>query len=149
MLKLKIVWQRLLSPEGKTCDRCDATYHEIFQAVAKLKVALAPLGIEPDLEVRAIDDSKFRKAPSESNRIWVAGQPNRIWVAGQPIEEWLNATVGSSPCCSVCGDSPCRTVEIGGQRFEVVPESLLLRASLVAASSLLAPQVAPASEQNV
>ncbi|HUN10631.1 MAG TPA: DUF2703 domain-containing protein [Aggregatilineales bacterium] len=140
MLKLKIVWQRLLSPEGKTCDRCDATYHEIFQAVAKLKVALAPLGIEPDLEVRAIDDSKFRKAPSESNR---------IWVAGQPIEEWLNATVGSSPCCSVCGDSPCRTVEIGGQRFEVVPESLLLRASLVAASSLLAPQVAPASEQNV
>jgi len=140
MLKLKIVWQRLLSPEGKTCDRCDATYHEIFQAVAKLKVALAPLGIEPDLEVRAIDDSKFRKAPSESNR---------IWVAGQPIEEWLNATVGSSSCCSVCGDSPCRTVEIGGQRFEVVPESLLLRASLVAASSLLAPQVAPASEQNV
>ena len=129
MLALKIVWQRLLSPEGRTCDRCDATYHEMSRALVKLEAALAPLGIQPVLEVRAIDDSRFRTDPSESNR---------IWIAGKPLEDWLDARIGSSPCCPVCGDSPCRTVEVGDQSFEVIPEANLLRASLVAASSLLA-----------
>ena len=128
MKSLSIIWQRLVSPGGKTCDRCNATYQEMQQAVSKLKEALRPLGIEPALEIREIDERSFKANPSESNR---------IWIAGKPMEEWLGARVGSSRCCSVCGESECRTVEVGGTTFETIPEKLFLKAALAAASQLL------------
>ena len=53
------------------------------------------------------------------------------------MEEWLDATVGSSPCCSVCGESECRTVEVRGTTFEAIPERLILKAALIASSELL------------
>jgi hypothetical protein len=46
MKPLPILWQRLVS-EGKTCDRCSATYLEMQRAIEKLKQSLHPLGIEP------------------------------------------------------------------------------------------------------
>ncbi|WP_151447198.1 DUF2703 domain-containing protein [Lacisediminimonas profundi] len=128
MIALPIIWQRLLSEDGKTCDRCNATYEEMLRAVGKLKESLRPLGIDPMLEVKELDVKSFEANPSESNR---------IWIGGRPMEEWLDASVGSSPCCSVCGDSKCRTVEVEGNTFEVIPEKLLVKASLVAASQLL------------
>jgi hypothetical protein len=128
MKPLPIIWQRLVSSEGKTCDRCGATYQEMERAIAKLKQSLRPLGIEPSLEIRELDEKSFKANPSESNR---------IWIAGKPMEEWLGASVGSSPCCSVCGTSACRTVEVSGFTFEVIPEKLFLKAALVAASQLL------------
>jgi len=128
MKSLPIIWQRLVNSDGRTCDRCNATYQEMQQAVSKLKEALRPLGIEPSLEVRELDEKSFKAAPSESNR---------IWIAGRPMEEWLGASVGSSRCCSVCGESACRTVEVGGATFEVIPEKLFLKAALAAASELL------------
>jgi uncharacterized protein DUF2703 len=128
MKSLPIIWQRLVSSDGKTCDRCDATYQEVRRALDTLKEALRPLGIEPSLEVRAIDEKAFKANPIESNR---------IWIGGRPIEEWLGATVGSSRCCSVCGESECRTVTVGTTKFEAVPEKLVLKAALVAASRLL------------
>lgn len=127
MKSLPILWQRLVSSDGKTCDRCNATYQEIQRAVNKLKEALRPLDIEPSLEIREIGEKSFKAAPSESNR---------IWIAGRPMEEWLGATVGSSRCCSVCGDSECRTVEVGGTRFEAIPEKLIIKAALIASSQL-------------
>ena len=36
MKALPVVWQRLVS-EGKTCDRCSATYQEMQRAMEKLK----------------------------------------------------------------------------------------------------------------
>ena len=128
MRPLPILWQRLVSPEGKTCDRCSATYQEMERAVATLSQSLRPLGIEPRLEIREIDEKSFKANPSESNR---------IWIAGRPMEDWLGANVGSSPCCSVCGTSECRTVEVEGTTFETIPEKLFLKAALVAASQLL------------
>lgn len=128
MKSLPIIWQRLVSSDGKTCDRCNATYQEIQRAVSKLKEALGPLGIEPSLEIREIGEKSFKATPSESNR---------IWIAGRPMEEWLGARVGSSRCCSVCGDSECRTVEVEGATFEAIPEKLFLRAALLASSQLL------------
>lgn len=130
MIPLPIVWQRLVSADGKTCDRCQATHQEIQRAVRTLKEALRPLGIEPILETKAIDERSFKGDPSESNR---------IWIAGKPIEEWLGATVGSSRCCSVCGELECRTVEVGGTVFEAINETLILKAALVAAAELLDP----------
>ena len=128
MKPLPIVWQRLVSPEGETCDRCSATYQQMERAIAKLRQSLRPLGIEPSLEIREIDQRSFKANPSESNR---------IWIAGKPMEEWLGASVGSSPCCSVCGTSECRTVEVEGSTFETIPENLFLKAALVASSQLL------------
>jgi hypothetical protein len=128
MKSLPIIWQRLVTSEGKTCDRCNATYQEMQRAVSKLKESLGPLGIEPTLETREIDEESFKANPSTSNR---------IWIAGQPLEEWLGAAVAGSQCCSVCGDSECRTVEVGGTVFEAIPEELILKAALVAAAQIM------------
>jgi hypothetical protein len=134
---LPILWQRLVSPDGKTCDRCNATHQELLRAIGKLNDALRPLGIEPVLEIKKVDSHTFKAKPSESNR---------IWMAGRPMEEWLGASVGSSPCCSVCGTSECRTIEVGGVTFEAVPERLFLKAALVAASHVLGAEGVGASQ---
>jgi hypothetical protein len=139
MKGLRIVWQRLVNTGGQTCDRCDATYDALARAIAKLKDALGPLGLEPTLETKEIDEESFKADPSVSNR---------IWIAGRPLEEWLGATVGASRCCSVCGESECRTVEVGGTVFEAVPEELILKAALVAAAQVLAPTSDPLSSQS-
>lgn len=130
MKPLRIVWQRLVSAEGQTCDRCGATYDGLQRATAKLKAALSPLGVEATLETKEIDEGSFKADPSLSNR---------IWIADRPLEEWLAGTTGSSRCCSVCGDSECRTIEVGGTVFEAIPEELILKAALVAAAQMLAP----------
>lgn len=128
MKTLPIIWKRLVSPEGKTCDRCHATHEEMQRAVSKLREALHPLGIGPTLETKVIDTASFQADPSESNR---------VWIAGRPMEEWLGANVGKSRCCSVCGESDCRTVEVAGTVFETVPENLFIRAALAAAATLV------------
>lgn len=129
MKPLSILWKRLVD-EGETCPRCGSTQQNLASAVAKLASALRPLGIEPVLETRAIDDATFRATPAESNR---------IWIGGKPMEEWLGARAGSSPCCEVCGDLPCRTMELGGQTFEAIPEDLIVKAGILAASRLVGP----------
>ena len=60
-------------------------------------------------------------------------------VGGRPLDEWLGAGSGSSQCCDACGDAECRTLEIDGTSHEVVPEALLVRAGLIAASQLFDP----------
>jgi hypothetical protein len=122
---LPILWQRLVTPEGKTCVRCGGTQDAIVQAMPKLQEVLRPLGMEPVLETREIDDADFKGMPSESNR---------IWIAGRSFEDWLNASVSKSSCCAACGGADCRTLEIGNETFETIPEQLILKAALLAAS---------------
>ena len=97
-------------------------------AMPTLQEALRPLGMKPVLETRAIDPADFKGMPSESNR---------IWIAGRSIEDWLNASVGKSTCCAACGGADCRTLEIGNETFETIPEQLILKAALLAASQSL------------
>lgn len=138
MKTLPILWQRLVSG-GETCSRCAGTGDEVERACQQLREQLGPLGIEPVLETREIDDAAFQANPSESNR---------VWIAGKPMEEWVNATVGSSPCCSVCGDNECRTVDVGGTRYEVVPVELLVKAGLIAALTMHAQPVKSTSMKS-
>lgn len=128
MKTLPILWQRLVN-EGETCQRCGSTQQNVLSAMAKLDAALRPLGIQPALETREIDDAAFRDDPSQSNR---------IWIGGKPLEHWLDATVGNSPCCSVCGDLPCRTVQVGDDTYEAIPEALIVSAAMMAAAKLTA-----------
>ena len=127
MSSLPIRWQRLVK-DGRTCTRCGDTESEVRRATETLRQVLAPLGIEPQLEVANVDETAFLASPLESNR---------IWIADRPMEDWLSGTVGQSPCCSVCGDSDCRTVEIRGTVFETIPERLIVKAGLLAAAELL------------
>jgi hypothetical protein len=124
--RIPIVWKRLVK-NGETCPRCGDTRQEIEQAVRLLKKVLKPLGMKPTLDVQAIDEEFFKAQPSESNR---------IWVAGKPLEQWVQAKVGASRCSSVCGDASCRTVEVAETSFEVVPQALLVKATLKAASEI-------------
>lgn len=133
MKSLPIVWQRLVTSGGKTCDRCNATHRELQRAVSTLARVLRPLALRPTLKTRKLSRRLFTAHPSESNR---------VWIAGKPLEAWLGGRVGTSRCCSVCGDAPCRTVEVGGTVFEAIPQYLILKAALVAASSLLTPSPA-------
>jgi hypothetical protein len=118
MKPLPILWKRLVD-KGETCPRCGSTDRNVAAAVAKLESALQPLGIY---------DATFRAAPAESNR---------IWIGGKSMEEWLGAQAGNSPCCEVCGDLPCRTMEFHGQTYEAIPEDLIVKAAMMAASQLI------------
>lgn len=134
MKTLTILWQRLVDASGGTCPRCSTTQQQVERAVERLKAALAPLGVEPRLETREIAPQDFRAQPLESNR---------IWIGGEPLEAWLNGTAGASRCCKACGDAECRTLEVDGTSYEAIPESLLVRAGLIAASRLLDPTPQP------
>lgn len=127
---LLIVWQRLVNPQGRTCPRCHDTGEAVHRAVAQLTAALEPLGVRPELQVLEIDEAAFMKVPLLSNR---------VLMAGKPIEYWLGGETGQSRCCAECGDHDCRTLEVDGQSYDAIPETLLVRAGMVAASRLLDP----------
>ena len=131
MQTIRIVWQRLLSLQGQTCDRCAATELALQQALETLQQALAPLQMSVEFHRQAISLEQFNQDPQASNR---------IWVADQPLEAWLGASTGSSPCCSVCGDAQCRTLECGNRSYEAIPPQLIIKAGLLAAAQqMLAP----------
>lgn len=129
---LKIKWQRVVYDGDKTCERCGATGKELHAAIEKLKTSLKPLGIEVVLEEKALSIDACAKDISQSNR---------IWIAERPLEEWLGAKVGKSLCSTCCGELgenvECRTVEIGGKIYEVIPANLVLQAGLLAAREIV------------
>jgi len=127
MTTLTIQWQRLINDSNQTCDRCKNTGDAVETAFKKLQKALAVLSIQVKLETKSIDYSAFKNDPLQSNQ---------IWISGKPLEEWIGGSVGQSQCCDVCGDSECRTISIGTNTFETIPEELIMRAGLLAASEL-------------
>lgn len=133
MKPLPIVWQRLVNDQGKTCSRCQGTGEAVRRAIERLKTVLEPLGVQPVLECRALEQQTFEDQPLESNR---------VWVGGQALESWLEGQTGGSRCCDECGDRDCRTLELEGQSYEVIPEDLLVRAGLKAGIRLLEPELA-------
>lgn len=128
MKPLTITWQRLVK-DGQTCDRGGGTQLEPRKAVDRLQSALAPLGLEPRLETRQIDEAAFQASPLQSNR---------ISVAGVPMENRLDASVGASRCCAACGESDCRTVSVNDLTFEMIPAPLIVKAAPAAAAHLCA-----------
>lgn len=128
MRTIRIVWQRLLSLQGQTCDRCAATESALQQAVETLQQVLAPLQMQVEFHRQALTLAQFNQDPQASNL---------IWIADKPLEAWLGASIGSSPCCSVCGDAACRTLECDQQSYEAIPPQLIIKAGLLAAAQRL------------
>lgn len=123
MPTLKIRWERLVA-EGQTCPRCRETEAQLEEAVRTLKQALASLGVDLDVEKVPLTSEQFAHAPLRSNR---------ILVNGEPLERWLGGQTGQSPCCDVCGPAECRTLEMKGKTYEVIPANLIVEAGLLAA----------------
>lgn len=127
MKKLTIQWQRLLDNTGHTCPRCSETGDTIENAIKKLKKSFAEIDV----------DIEFVKQPLNFKQFSIDTlQSNRILIGNKTLEEWIGASVGKSRCCDVCGDSDCRTLTFGQSTFEVVPEDLIIKASLLAAAEL-------------
>ena len=130
MKKMKILtisWQRLVNESGQTCIRCGKTGETLKTAFNKLQKSLSELDIEVELKEETLDFLIFTEDPLQSNR---------IWIGEKPLEEWIGASVAKSKCCEVCGDSECRTITIGLNTFDTVPEDLIIRAGLLAAAEL-------------
>lgn len=127
MKKLLIKWQRLIE-NNKTCPRCEGTEKELEKAYEKLRKALSYFGIEVILKKEAITIDAFKENSLSSNQIWI----NNI-----ALETWINAKTGSSKCCSICGDEDCRVIEISGRKYEVIPENLIIKASLLATAEMI------------
>ncbi len=128
MKKLTIRWQRLVNDSGQTCERCRETGEAVEKAFNRLKKSLSEFDIEVVLHKEILDFPVFIKDPLQSNR---------IWIEGKPLEVWIGANVGKSQCCEVCGDSECRTISANQNTFDVIPEDLIIRATLLAAAELL------------
>lgn len=129
MKTLTIRWQRLVTAAGRTCDRCRDTGDTVNSAYSKLRKALAEMGIRVRLETEEIGLAEFKNDPLQSNR---------LWIGGRSLEKWIGAAVDKSVCCDVCGDWQCRTLTIGGNTYEAIPEKLILKAGLLAAAELVA-----------
>ena len=128
MQTIRSVWQRLLSLQGQTCDRCAATELALQQAVETLQQVLAPLQMQVEFHRQALTLAQFNQDPQASNR---------IWIDEQPLETWLGASTGTSLCCSVCGDAACRTLECDQQSYEAIPPRLIIKAGLLATAQQL------------
>ncbi len=127
MKTFKIKWQRLVS-EGQTCPRCRTTGEELKKAVSSLKESLNLLGINVVFEKEELSVAKFKEAPLQSNM---------ITLNGKPLEKWIDGKVGQSECCDVCGPNDCRTTTVGGKTYEEIPAKLIIKAGLIAASSIV------------
>ena len=139
MKTLTIEWQRLLDEQQETCPRCGSTEQEVEKAVNSLKKELAPYEINVTLRKTAIDQESFKQDTQQSNK---------IMIAGKMLEEWLGAQTGQSKCCDACDDADCRTVEYAGQTHEAVPEDLIFKAGLIAASKMFGVQLLGADKKK-
>lgn len=127
MKTLTIAWQRLLD-RGQTCPRCGSTETEVEKAVVLLTQSLAPQGVNVVLEKGEMTAEQFAQNTLKSNS---------ILINGKLLEEWIGGQTGQSQCCDICGPNDCRTMDVGGDVYEVIPADLVVKAGLLAAAQLL------------
>jgi len=116
---LLIEW-RHLDKDGNTCARCADTGTALDAVVKQLAGECRPRGM----------DIRFKETRLDEGRI---AESNSVFINGRPIDEILpGANTGMNHCESCCAftgrDMQCRTLTIGGQLWEAIPESLLREA---------------------
>jgi len=123
MRPLVVEW-RHLAVEGETCERCGSTGANVRAAVEAMGPVLAVQGLA--LELREVE-----LLPEE------IAHSNEILIDGTAIEELVGGETAASDCPS-CGDlvgapCACRTVKVGDEEHEELPESLIAAAIITAA----------------
>ena len=118
-MKPVVVEWRHLAVEGETCDRCGGTGANVRAAIEAMRPVLAAKGIP--IELREVE------LPPEE-----IAHSNEVLVDGTLIEELVGGERALSGCAS-CGDlvgepCACRTVRVGGEEHEELPESLIAAA---------------------
>lgn len=119
-------WQRVVVG-ASTCERCGDTGESVRKAAARLAGELAPQGVVVRVEEKALPP-------------FAVAESNRVFFNGEPLEVLLGAKAGMShcqSCCDLLGQQPdCRTLILGGQEHEALPEEQILRAGHIAAQRL-------------
>ena len=131
-MTLTVDWQRLVTDEGETCDRCGGTQAELDKAIKVLRESLSPLGIEVAFVEHALTIEECAADIMQSNR---------IVIGNRTLEDWVGGEVGKSVCGTCCGaigeEVECRTVSVDGSTYEMIPAELIVRAGLLAASEVV------------
>jgi len=126
MTRLVVEW-RHLAVEGETCERCGSTGANLRAVVAELTPVLGVRGIALELREELLSPEEIARS-------------NEVLVGGRPIEEVVGGRVAATDCpsCSTLVGAPCacRTVCVGDEEFEELPESLIVTAILKAADRL-------------
>ncbi len=132
LVKLEIEWQRVVDSHGRTCERCELVEKQLDIAVERLEFILGALGVDVNVKKTLLGKKTFSENPGASNYILIS----RV-----PLEVWLKAKVGGSLCYSeLCGDEKCRTLEVDGESYEVIPAKLIVAGGIFAAIELLLAQ---------
>ncbi len=123
MTPLIVEWRRL-AVGGETCDRCKTTGKNVRAAVEAMRPVVVAQGIE--LELREVE-----LPPDE------IAHSNEVLVDGTLVEELVGGMAAVSDCPS-CGDlvgvpCSCRTVTVGDEVHEELPESMIAAAIMTAA----------------
>ncbi len=123
MTPLVVEW-RHLAVGGETCERCGATRTNVRAAVEAMRPVLAAQGVT--LELREVELSPDEIAHS-----------NEVVVDGTLVEDLIGGTAAVSDCPS-CGDlvgapCSCRTVKVGDEVLEELPEAMIAAAIMTAA----------------
>ena|SRR5688572_21212460 len=118
MKTLVIEWAHL-DKDGRTCDRCSDTGHEIQKAVRWFKRRCSDLAVT--FRERKLTGKQIRSS-------------NSIWLNGRRIEALLpQAKGGESPCQScgelIGGEVSCRTIQRKGGVYERVSAALIKEAA--------------------
>lgn len=112
MKTIDIEWHHL-QMEGETCERCGDTGALLRELVANLNRECAPRGVQATLT-----ETLLGREPIQES--------NQVLINGQPLDASIPAIRIGSGACASCGDltgreESCRTLELGGESFEVPP----------------------------
>jgi len=125
---LTIEWKHIGNDVTGTCDRCSLTGGAIQEVLEELW----PYFRQKNVTVR------FRETVLPDSRI---EQSNQVVLNGIFLEEYLaGAQVVQTPCCSCAcitgkDEAECRAIDIGDDRYEAIPATLLKRVIIGAVES--------------
>jgi hypothetical protein len=117
--RLEIEWQHFAVGDA-TCERCGSTGEALRIAFEGLRRDFAPAGVKINLTETVLDKTRIAES-------------NEIRMNGVPVEDLLAAGVVSTDCPScgtLAGESTCcRALEIGNERYEVIPAEMIKKAA--------------------
>lgn len=118
MKKLNIEWKHY-DKEGKTCTRCNNTGDNIKKVLEKISEDSNFKGVEFEYIETKLGAKEMRNS-------------NTVLINDLSIEEILSAKASENYChscsCLEGKDTYCRTIEVKGSIYEIIPEELIFEA---------------------